>query len=38
VNGVITYRDDNHLTAAYVATRWRAFQSALHFPFGRRQI
>jgi peptidoglycan/LPS O-acetylase OafA/YrhL len=38
VGGEITYRDDNHLTAAYVATRWRAFESALHLTFARRQI
>ena len=36
--GEITYRDDNHLTAAYVATRWRAFAVALHLSFTRRQI
>ncbi len=36
--GEITYRDDNHLTAAYVATRWRAFAAALHLSFARRQI
>jgi hypothetical protein len=29
VAGKITYRDDNHLTAAYVATRWRQFATAL---------
>jgi SGNH domain (fused to AT3 domains)/Acyltransferase family len=38
VGGEITYRDDNHLTAAYVATRWRAFAAALHLSFSRRQI
>jgi peptidoglycan/LPS O-acetylase OafA/YrhL len=30
VDGKITYRDDSHLTAAYVATRWRQFAAALH--------
>jgi hypothetical protein len=29
VDGAITYRDDSHLTAAYVATRWRQFAAAL---------
>jgi hypothetical protein len=29
VDGKITYRDDSHLTAAYVATRWRQFAAAL---------
>jgi len=29
VAGKITYRDDSHLTAAYVATRWRQFATAL---------
>jgi peptidoglycan/LPS O-acetylase OafA/YrhL len=29
VDGTITYRDDSHLTAAYVATRWRQFAAAL---------
>jgi hypothetical protein len=28
-DGTITYRDDSHLTAAYVATRWRQFAAAL---------
>jgi hypothetical protein len=29
VDGKITYRDDSHLTAAYVASRWRQFAAAL---------
>jgi peptidoglycan/LPS O-acetylase OafA/YrhL len=29
VNGVIVYRDDNHLTAAFAASHWRQFAAAL---------
>jgi hypothetical protein len=28
-DGVITYRDDNHLTAAFAASRWRQLAAAL---------
>jgi hypothetical protein len=38
VNGVITYRDDNHLTAAYAASRWRQFAEALSLEMTRRPI
>src|SRR5207302_1647554 len=38
VGGEITYRDDNHLTAAYVATRWRQFAASLNLSFARRTI
>jgi peptidoglycan/LPS O-acetylase OafA/YrhL len=38
VNGVITYRDDNHLTAAYVASRWRQLAQALSLAGKLRQI
>jgi peptidoglycan/LPS O-acetylase OafA/YrhL len=36
--GQITYRDDNHLTAKFVALRWRQFAASLHLSFTRRQI
>jgi peptidoglycan/LPS O-acetylase OafA/YrhL len=36
--GQITYRDDNHLTAKFVALRWRQFASSLHGAFARRRI
>ena len=36
--GEITYRDDNHLTAKFVALRWRQFAASLHGAFSRRQI
>ena len=36
--GVITYRDDNHLTAAYAASRWRQFAQALSSATTRRPI
>ena len=32
VDGKITYRDDSHLTAGDVATRWRQFAAALRQP------
>jgi peptidoglycan/LPS O-acetylase OafA/YrhL len=32
VAGKITYRDENHLTAAYVATRWRQLSTSLRLP------
>jgi peptidoglycan/LPS O-acetylase OafA/YrhL len=35
VDGKITYRDDSHLTAAYVSTRWRQFAAALRQPLVR---
>jgi peptidoglycan/LPS O-acetylase OafA/YrhL len=35
VAGTITYRDDSHLTAAYVATRWRQFATLLGWPVVR---
>ncbi len=37
-NGVITYRDDNHLTAAYAAARWRQLAQALSIAKAFRQI
>jgi hypothetical protein len=37
-DGEITYRDDNHLTAKYVALRWRQFAASLRLSFRRRQI
>jgi peptidoglycan/LPS O-acetylase OafA/YrhL len=36
--GEITYRDNNHLTAKFVALRWRQFAASLHLSFTRRQI
>ena len=36
--GQITYRDDNHLTARFVALRWRQFAAALHLSGARRPI
>jgi peptidoglycan/LPS O-acetylase OafA/YrhL len=38
VDGVITYRDDNHLTAAFAAARWRQFAQALDIAKNRRPI
>jgi peptidoglycan/LPS O-acetylase OafA/YrhL len=38
VNGVITYRDDNHLTAAFAASRWRRFAAALSLAKNLRPI
>jgi peptidoglycan/LPS O-acetylase OafA/YrhL len=38
VDGVITYRDDNHLTAAFAAARWRQFAQALDAARIRRPI
>jgi peptidoglycan/LPS O-acetylase OafA/YrhL len=38
VNGVIVYRDDNHLTAAFAAARWRQFAQALDLSVTRRPI
>jgi SGNH domain (fused to AT3 domains) len=38
VNGVITYRDDNHLTAAFAASRWRQFAQALDLSKNLRPI
>jgi SGNH domain-containing protein len=38
VDGEITYRDDNHLTAIFVALRWRQFAASLRLSFTRRQI
>ena len=37
-NGVIEYRDDNHLTAAYAASRWRQFAQALSSAGSLRPI
>jgi hypothetical protein len=37
-DGVITYRDDNHLTAAFVAARWRRFAQALSLAESLRAI
>jgi peptidoglycan/LPS O-acetylase OafA/YrhL len=37
-DGEITYRDDNHLTAKFVALRWRQFAASLHGSFVKRQI
>jgi hypothetical protein len=37
-DGEITYRDDNHLTAKFVALRWRQFAASLRLSFRRRQI
>jgi peptidoglycan/LPS O-acetylase OafA/YrhL len=36
--GEITYRDDNHLTAKFVALRWRQFAESLHDAFAKRRI
>jgi hypothetical protein len=36
--GEITYRDDNHLTAAFAALRWRQFAASLHLSPKRRPI
>jgi len=36
--GIIMYRDDNHLTAAFVASRWRQFAEALDLARVRRPI
>jgi peptidoglycan/LPS O-acetylase OafA/YrhL len=36
--GEITYRDTNHLTAKFVALRWRQFAASLRLTFRRRQI
>jgi peptidoglycan/LPS O-acetylase OafA/YrhL len=38
VDGVITYRDDNHLTAAFAAARWRQFAQALDISKNLRPI
>jgi peptidoglycan/LPS O-acetylase OafA/YrhL len=38
VGGVIVFRDDNHLTAAFAATRWRQFAAALNIANTRRPI
>jgi hypothetical protein len=38
VDGVITYRDDNHLTAAFAASRWRQFAEALDLSKHLRPI
>jgi peptidoglycan/LPS O-acetylase OafA/YrhL len=37
-DGVITYRDDNHLTAAFAASRWRQFAQALSLAKTLRPI
>jgi peptidoglycan/LPS O-acetylase OafA/YrhL len=37
-DGVITYRDDNHLTAAFAASRWRQFAQALSLERNLRPI
>jgi hypothetical protein len=38
VGGVIVYRDDNHLTAAFAATRWRQLAAALARADVRRLV
>ena len=38
VGGVITYRDDNHLTAAFASARWRQFAQALDLSKNLRPI
>jgi peptidoglycan/LPS O-acetylase OafA/YrhL len=38
VNGIITYRDDNHLTAAYAAAIWRRFAQAISIDKERHSI
>ena len=38
VGGVIAYRDDNHLTAAFAAARWRQFAQALDLSKNLRPI
>ena len=38
VDGIITYRDDNHLTAAFAASRWRQFAQALDLSKNLRPI
>jgi hypothetical protein len=38
VHGVITYRDDNHLTAAFAAAHWRQLAQALSPAKAFRQI
>jgi peptidoglycan/LPS O-acetylase OafA/YrhL len=37
-HGEILFRDDNHLTAAFAALRWREFAAALNPPVVRRSI
>jgi hypothetical protein len=37
-DGEITYRDNNHLTAKFVALRWRQFAAALHLSPALRPI
>jgi hypothetical protein len=38
IGGVIVFRDDNHLTAAFAASRWREFAAALSITGARRSI
>jgi peptidoglycan/LPS O-acetylase OafA/YrhL len=38
VRGVIVYRDDNHLTAAFAAAHWRQFAEALDLARVRKPI
>ena len=38
VDGIIVYRDDNHITAAFAASRWRQFAEALGNEQRRRPI
>ena len=38
VGGIIVYRDDNHITAAFAASRWRQFAEALGNEQRRRPI
>jgi peptidoglycan/LPS O-acetylase OafA/YrhL len=38
VRGTIVYRDDNHLTAAFAAARWRQFAEALNLAHVRKPI
>ena len=38
VGGLIVYRDDNHLTAAFVASRWHQFVDAINRALKHRPI
>jgi hypothetical protein len=38
VGGIITYRDDNHLTAAYAAAIWRRYAQAISIDRERHSI
>ncbi len=38
VGGLIVYRDNNHLTAAFVASRWRELAAAINRGLNRRPV